>query len=402
MSSSGDPGSIDAEQFDYMAPELGADLHERLAGLRASCPVAHSAKRDGYWVVTRYADVVRVAKDWASFSSAHGVAPGTPPMPVKAIPEHVDPPLHRVYKRLINVWFTPQAVAPLEQATRALVTELIDRFIHAGRCELMSELARPFPGRAFFQLVLGAPPDEAAHVTEIVMNATALTNPDSKAAWLALIAWIERFLEKRRAEPRRNDVVDAVLHAEIEGRPITHPEVVGIVQLLLLGGLDTTAGTLGTAMIRFCEQPELFARLYAEPQRIPDAVEELLRLDGPFVAIGRTALVDVELGGEQIKAGDKVLIYWASANRDAAEFPEPERFDLDRPNNRHHVAFGSGPHACAGLNLARMNLRIAIEQLVRRLEHVTLEPTAQPIRYHSGLTRFPLTVPIVFSARRGA
>ena len=250
---------LDPKQFDHMSPELAVHLHEQLAKMRAKCPVAYSEQRGGFWVVTRYEDVQRVAKDWQTFSSAHGVSPGSSAMTVKAIPEHVDPPLHRAYKRLINVWFTPGVVAQKADATRQLVTRLIDGFVHAGQCEFMSAFARPFPGLAFFELILGAPPAEAAHVTEIVMTATDPTNPGSKAAWPLLIAWIKAFLDGRRCERRRQDVIDAVLHGDIEGRPITEEEVVGIVQLLLLGGLDTTAGTLGAAMVRMCEDPSLLA-----------------------------------------------------------------------------------------------------------------------------------------------
>lgn len=389
---------LDPEHFDHMSPTLAATLHEQLATMRATCPVAHSKQHGGFWVVTRYDDVVRVARDWETFSSAHGVSPGTSKMTVPAIPEHVDPPVQRVYKRLINVWFTPNVVATKADATRAMVRQYIDAFVDAGQCEFMEAFARPFPGRMFFELILGAPPDEVAHVNRLVMNATDPRNPDAKAAWPALIGWIETFLHKRRSEPRQRDVVDAVLHAKIEGRPITEQEVLGIVQLLLLGGLDTTAGTLAAMMLRLCEDPTLFARLRAEPARIPDAVEEMLRLEAPFIAIGRTAMLDTELGGQQIKAGDKVMIYWTAANRDPAAFPEPDRFDLDRENTKH-VAFGAGPHTCAGLSLARMNIRIALEELVSRLEQVALQPAARPIEYHSVLTRFPLAVPITFRAR---
>jgi cytochrome P450 len=398
MSATPDLDPTEAEQFDHMSPDLAAELHERLAAMRSKCPVVHSNQHGGFWVVTRYADVVRVARDWETFSSAHGVSPGSSKMTVPAIPEHIDPPLQRIYKRLINVWFTPNVVATKADATRSMVNQLIDGFLDAGQCEFMSTFARPFPGRMFFELILGAPLDEVAYVNQLVMEATDPTNPNAKAAWPGLIGWIKTFLERRRSQPRCRDVIDAVLHAQIEGRPITEEEVIGIVQLLLLGGLDTTAGTLGATMLRLCEDPALFARLRAEPQRIPDAVEEMLRLEAPFIAIGRTAMVDTELGGQQIKAGEKVLIYWTAANRDPAEFTDPDRFDLDRPNNRH-VSFGIGAHTCAGLSLARMNLRIALEELIARLDQVALQPGAAPIHFHSVLTRFPLAVPIQFTPR---
>ncbi len=147
-------------------------------------------------------------------------------------------------------------------------------------------------------------------------------NPKAKECWAALHTWIWGFVESRRSRPRRDDVVDAILHAEIEGRPVTDEEILGLILLLILGGLETTAGALGHFMIRFCQEPEIPALLRAHPERVPDAVEELLRLEGSFIAIGRTARHDAEIGGQPIKQGEKVIIYWASANRDEAEFAD--------------------------------------------------------------------------------
>ncbi|MFI5047039.1 MAG: cytochrome P450 [Acidimicrobiia bacterium] len=384
------------QHFDYLAPEVAQHLDEALSTMRSQCPVARSDAHDGYWIATRYDDVVRVAQDWQAFSSAHGVSVPENPSVAKAIPEHVDPPLHREYKRLINTYFTRQAVARYEHRTRELVTGLIDSFVERGRCDFMSEFARPFPGRAFFELVLNAPADEAARLNELSMKVSLPTSQDRAAASRAMQEWIVGFVAERRMRPSCGDVVDRVLGAEIEGRPITDDEIVAIIHLLILGGLDTTAGALGQFMIRFCREPEIPAVLRERPELVPSAVEELLRLDGPFIAIGRTAMQDVELGNRLIRAGDKVLIYWASADRDDVEFPNPNRFDLDRPANRH-VAFGAGPHRCAGSHLARMNLCIAVRQLVERLRDVRLAIDAEPIRFHSALSRSPVSVPIIYS-----
>jgi cytochrome P450 len=168
---------------------------------------------------------------------------------------------------------------------------------------------------------------------------------------------------------------------------------VGTVQLLVLGGLETTAGVLGMAMQRFCREPDIPARLRADPALISAAVEELLRLDGSFVCIGRTARTDAEISDRHVSKGDPVVMYWASANRDEAEFEGPEEFRLDRPRNRH-LAFGAGPHRCTGSNLARLNLQIAIEELLHRLSDFELQDV--PIEYHSSLNRAPLAVPITF------
>jgi cytochrome P450 len=193
-------------------------------------------------------------------------------------------------------------------------------------------------------------------------------------------------------------VVDAVIAASIDGRPITDDEIVGTVQLLILGGLETTAGALGLAMVRLCQDPRLQEKLRSDPGLIAGAVEESLRIDPSFVSVGRTAVRDAELAGQQVRAGDKVLIHWASANRDAGEFPGPDAFDLARERNRH-LAFGAGPHRCVGSSLARMNMRVAFEELLRRLHDIRLAPGAE-IRYHAGLTRSPRSVPITFTTAR--
>jgi cytochrome P450 len=381
--------------FDHLAPELAADLTGTLARMRSLCPVAHSDQYGGFWVATRYEDVLRIAQDWRTWSSAQGVSvPGTK-MVVPAIPEHLDPPLQRTFKRLINAYLTPAAVAGLEPATRQLVTRLIDGFVSSGECDFMRDFARPFPGAAFFELVLHAPPDQVSEINDLSTRASVPTSPDARACWEAMNRWIVEFVDSRRRQPRQDDIVDAILHAEIDDRPITETEILGSITLLILGGLDTTSGALGHFMIRFCRDPAIPDLLRARPDLIPAAVEELLRLEGPFIAIARTATRDTEIDGTPVKQGEKVLISWASANRDDAEFPLADEFQLDRASNRH-LAFGVGPHRCAGSNLARLNLRVALEELTQRLFKVQLTIPESSIPFHSALNRSPLSLPIRF------
>jgi cytochrome P450 len=384
--------------FDHLAPELAATLPDTMARMRELCPVARSDQHGGFWVVSRYEDALSVAQNWEAFSSAHGLGILPAKGVVRNLPVETDPPEHRVYKRLINPHFTPDAVAPWEQPTRELVTRLIDAVIEDGACEFMEAFARPLPSLAFFDLAIHAPAGDLERVARLASRSSTPNAPDARECWQGLYAWIKEFIARRRAEPPRGDVVDAVLTASVDGRPLTEDEVIGTVQLLILGGLETTAGALGLMMVRFCRQPEISALLRGRPELIPGAVQELLRLDPSFVSVGRTAVRDTELDGRQIKKGDKVLIHWASANRDDAEFGAPDDFELDRERNRH-LSFGAGPHRCAGSNLARLNLRVAIEELVRRLDDVRLQDGAQ-IRYHAGLTRSPLSVPIAFTPGR--
>jgi len=383
--------------FDYLSPALAQDLHPTLARARSRCPVAHSDQYGGYWIATSYDDVLHIAQDWQTFSSELGIGVPAPSVgaeggaPMKIYPVTVDPPLQRTFKRLINAYFTAAVVSEWETPTREIVKRLIDGFIASGRCEFMGALARPFPGLAFFNLALHAPAED---LEEVNRYATAAALPNSGDSIMKLAAWITQFVQERQRQGPRGDVVDAVMNAQIESRSITEAEVIGTILLLILGGLETTAGVLGMAMLRFCEHPEIPSMLRTHPERIPDAVEELLRLDGSFVCIGRTARHDTELRGKSIKKGEPILIYWAAANRDEHEFENPDAFDLDRTRNRH-MAFGAGPHRCAGSNLARMNLRIALEEIVSRLHGIKLQDGAE-IEFHTTFNRAPLSVPITF------
>ena len=383
--------------FDHLSPVFARELHPTLARARSLCPVAHSDQHGGFWVLTKYEDVLRVAQDWETFSSELGITvPYQPPASsMKILPVAVDPPLQRTFKRLVNAHFTPAKVGPWEEPTRVLVNQLIDAFIERGECDFMTEFARPLPGLAFFNFALHAPTDELEQVNHWATLASLTHLEESREGLMKLAGWIAKFIERRRADGPRGDVVDAVLDAEIDGRAITLQEAIGTIHLLILGGLETTAGVLGATMMRFCEHPEIPALLRARPDLIPQAVEELLRLDGSFICIGRTARHDTEINGHPVQAGERVLMYWASANRDEAEFAAPDAFDLDRERNRH-IAFGAGPHRCVGSNLARMNLRVAIGEVVRRLHDIKLQPGAD-IDFHSTFNRAPLSVPITFT-----
>jgi cytochrome P450 len=383
------------EHYDHMDPELGRHFEPTLERMRDRCPVAHSDRHGGFWVVSTYDEVLGVLQDWQTFSNAQGVAIpmrlSTPLLP----PDELDPPIQRVFKRLINAYLTPAMVAPSEGPTRELVTQLIDGFVETGECEFMAAFAQQFPRLSFFDFVLHAPSDDIARLNEWTKKLTGRLEEGYQDAQAGLAGWIDDFVERRRNEPPRGDIVDAVINADIDGRPITPEEIIGTLQLLIFGGLDTTANALGNIVIRFARQPEIAARLRSQPELIPRSIDEFLRLDAPVVSMARTATRDVELAGERICAGDKVLFSLASANHDGGEFREPEAFDLDRDSNRH-LSFGAGPHRCAGSNLARLNLRVALEEITTRLHDIRLQDGAEPIAYDTAFNRSPLAVPITF------
>lgn len=383
--------------FDHLSEELAATMPATMARMRELSPVARSEEHGGFWVATGYEEALSVAQNWGTFSSEHGLSVAGRRGVVRNLPVEVDPPAQRAFKSLITPYFTPAAVAEYEPPTRELVVRLIEEFVADGQVEFMDGFARKLPSQAFFEFAIGAPLDELDEVSRLASLSSVPNHPDAAENWRGLYAWVKGFLDRRRASEPRGDVVDAVLAAEIDGVPLTDDEKIGAVQLLILGGLETTAGTLGLVLERFCREPHIPAMLRERPELMPKAVEEALRLDSAFVSVGRTAVREDVLGGHKIAAGDKLLIHWASANRDAGEFPDPHTFDPNRSRNRH-FAFGAGPHRCAGSNLARLNIRVALEEIVARMDDIALAEGAR-IEYHAGLTRSPLSLPITFTPR---
>lgn len=385
--------------FDFTAPELRQGLYQALDHMRQQCPVTHSDAHNGYWVVTRYEDVLQVAEDWRTFSNQtyNETAAVVPLLPIT-----LDPPTHTLHRQLVSPYFTPSAMARFEEATRQQAIRLIDEFIEVGECEFMEQFARPFPGLVLFHEVIHAPAGEIAEINEMATIAGIPDHPQAAESWGGMVQWVQRFVEQRRHDGPRGDVVDAIIGGQVDGKPLSEPEITGTLVLLIMGGLETTAGALGHFFIRFADQPQIWGLLQRQPDLIPKAIEELMRLDVPFPVLQRTAAHDTEIRSQQIKKGDQLLIYLASANRDEAEVVCPEQFDLERPKNRQ-IAFGVGPHRCVGSNLARMNLRVALEELLPRLGDVAIQADAAPIEFHNAFNRAPLTVPITFTpARRTA
>lgn len=385
-----------AEHFDYLDPALPHALHPTLARMRQQCPITHSDARGGYWVLTKYDDVVRTAQDWETFSSSLGVTIPHHEIATPSIPEHIDPPLQRVYKKVLSAHLSPTVVREYQDRTREIANTLLDDFAEAGECEFMSAFAQPFPALAFFELVLGAPEDQIPHLAHLSEVVSTPGHPEYAESWDAFTDWIGDFVEDRKKSPPRGDIVEAIVNAEIEGRPVADAEIRGMIMLIILGGLETTAGVLGHVMMRFADDPTLPKLLREEPDRIPAALEELLRLDGSFVSIGRTTRHETTLGGCPVGEREKVLMWWASANRDEAVFANPDAFDLERPHYRH-LAFGVGPHRCVGSNLARLNLRVALRELTQRLADIELAVEPDQIPFHQAFNRTPRTLPIRFA-----
>src|SRR5215469_6566037 len=218
-----------AHHFDHLSADLAQALPETMARVRALCPVARSDAHDGFWVVSGYEEALSVAQNWQAFSSAHGLSVTKSATVVRNLPVEADPPEQRVYKRLVSPYFTPAAVAKWEQPTRNLVTRLIDGFIDDGTAEFMNAFARPLPSLAFFALAINAPEEDLDHVAYLASKSSTPKDPKARECWLGLYQWIKEFVARRREEEPRNDVVDAVIGATIDGRPLTQDEIIGTV-----------------------------------------------------------------------------------------------------------------------------------------------------------------------------
>ena len=363
------------DHYEPRHPDLAEHMWDVVEHLRARCPVTRSdgmfdyggQSRQGFWVLTRYADIYGVLQDWEAFSSEDQA--GGMHMP----PITIDPPLQREFRRLLNPFLTPQAVAAYEEGSRQVVTELIDGFIEEGKCDLVSQFARLFPGRMLYQVMLGIDNVEEvdrnlAWIEKMIFDPGA---PDLAEAMLAWTGWIHEFMAARRAAPPRGDIIDALLYGTVAGRPLSDGEIAGTIQILILGGFDTTAHATTATMLKLIEHPAVQQRLREHPSEISQVFDEVLRLEPPVISLSRVCRRDIEINGTKITEGDVVLLQLGGANRDPSEFEHPAQMDIDRSRNRH-VSFGSGPHRCVGSNVARLNLRVAFEEILSRLQNIRI------------------------------
>ena len=278
------------------------------------------------------------------------------------------------------------------------MTGLIDSFIETGKCDFIAQFAFPLPALSLFGMVLNAPPDELDYVGYLASKAHLPEDPDGPECWKALSEWVRTFVESRRHQPPVGDVVDAVMGGEVEGRAVTNDEVIGTIQNLILGGLETTASALGMTMIRLCEHPEIPEVLKRDPTQDPP---RLSRNSSDWMVRSSPSLApQSKRPSWEGQGSSRETRSWCTsraANRDTSEFPDPETFDPNRQNR--HLAFGAGPHRCVGSNLARMNMRIALEEIVARLDDLSIQEGTE-LHFHATSTRAPREVPICFTPGR--
>jgi hypothetical protein len=366
--------------------------------LRASCPVAATTRRGRAWLPTRYADVTAIAHDTTTFSSREvGVVAVHEEeeediLPYGLPPITSDPPLHTWTRRLLLPWFSHRRVEEYEALTRKVCTTLIDELDGADHADAAADYAQQIPVRVIAH-ILGVPEEMSDTFTGWVRDSLEFVDdPERRRRGnFGIGEFLWQKVQERKLEPG-DDLVSGLLAARVDGEPVEDSIVLGMAMLTMIAGIDTTWSAIGASLWHLATHDEDRARLVADPGLMDTAVEELLRAYAP-VTMAREVTIDTEVAGCPMQAGDKVLLSFPAANRDPTAFDRPNEVVLDREANRH-VAFGSGIHRCAGSNLARMELRVSLEEWLARIPSFHLAEGA-PVLWAGGQVRGPRSIPVV-------
>lgn len=364
--------------------------------LRSQCPVGRSEAHGGFWVVTGYPETMEIINNPEIFSSKSIIVPPFPKAS-RMVPIEVDPPDHMKYRRILARVFSPRMVTSLhEQRIRRRVNEIIDSFIETGGTDAYRSVAIPLP--AFMTTTILDLPDEdepklAGWVYKMVHE--AVENPEAAGtAAEEIYAYFGAKLEERRGNTDGEDMLSILLRADVEGESLTEEELLGFCLLLLLAGIDTTQKVIGSMLWQLGTDPDLLQDIAQHPEIIPSAVEEFLRYWAPSQP-ARVVTQDVTVGGVEMKAGDSVLMMLMAADRDSREFPDAQTFDPRRESNRH-FAFGSNVHRCLGSHIARLELKILLEEFLRRIPEFEVEDQSA-VKWAPGQVQGIMEVPLRFT-----
>jgi cholest-4-en-3-one 26-monooxygenase len=378
--------------------------HDAFRRLRAEAPVYRHPEPNGpgFWVVSRYRDVMAVSLDAKTFSSWRGGTlirdwENAEDMQMnRNIMLNMDAPQHTKYRRLVNLGFTPRMVNRLEPHLRDVANRIIDRVAERGECDFVTDIAAELPLQAIVEL-MGVPLEDRHLVFDWSNRMIGMDDPEysgtlerGRLAAMEMFMYANRLAEERKARPR-DDLVSVLMTAEVDGEKLTEPEFDAFFMLLAVAGNETTRNLTSGGMLALIEHPAQRERLLADPSLIPSAVEEMVRWVSPVMYFRRTATRDTELGGQPIREGDKVTIWYVSANRDEDVFPRADHFDVGRQPN-DHLGFGIGQHFCLGANLARLEIRIIFEELFRRLPDIELAGPVRRLRsnFINGIKSMPV------------
>jgi len=383
------------DDIDLVSGEFyGSDPHEQYAWMRANAPVYFDGK-NGVWGITRYADLKAVAKDPGTFSNAGGIRPDNGPLPMMI---DMDDPEHFRRRKLVNKGFTPRRVRDLEQKINDVCDEIIDSVCERGECDLVREVAAPLP-MVMIGDALGVEPEDRSDLLQWSDDmVSALSNSASEEAMARAgnafsnyTGYASNVIADRRRRAPQDDLMSVMVHAEVDGDSLDDDELVQESLLILVGGDETTRHVISGGMGQLLQHPDQHQKLAENRALLDSAVEEMLRWVTPIKNMARTATRDVEVQGQTIHAGEKLLLLYHSANRDESVFDDPQIFDIERSPN-DHVAFGFGTHFCLGASLARLEVKVMIDRLLTRLPDLELvgDTPLRPANFISGYESMPV------------
>jgi cytochrome P450 len=375
-------------------PEIALDIHGEefcrrnyaiYDELRETTPLTWSTEIGGFWLFTDYESVFEATRDDDLFSSANGAGIREPSLDAGILdvipPIHTDPPETAKLRQLTVKQLSPGAIKRLEPEIRAICDDLIDGFIERGECDIIGELTTPLPARVILKMLNfdeSRWPEWITYIHTLIHGAEGGADPAEVQQKVREAIGSE--LGRRAAlNTPADDMVGSILGATIDGRELTPQEKFGYVLLLLFGGMDTTSGLTGNTLVQLARHPELKQQLIDDPDLHGKATEEFLRHGSPTQGLARTVTRDTEFHGQQLREGDRVMLLWASANRDPKAFGCPADLKLDRSPNRH-MAFGVGQHRCLGSNLARTMFQVMLTEILRRLPDFTMVDD-EPLRF---------------------
>jgi len=397
-------GALTLEEIDLSDPELYAtgDPHAVWSYLREKAPVFFQKHGygPGFWAITRYDDVLRLSSDRRLSSAGGRSTVSTPAAPDAAMADVLvvtDPPKHTQLRAIVNKAFTPRVVAALEGYVQNVVDEIVDGLARRNECDFATEVAALIPFNVICEL-LGADEEDRgslAHAVGHFMESnTHIQQPARNDFQLG--RYFLDLAEQRRSEPG-NDLISLLVQAEVEGEFLSNADILALCSLLFIAGSETTMNGISGGLLAFIENPEQGIRLEENRALWPKAVEEILRFVSPVLnGMVRTATADIDVRDVTIKAGDKVTLWYPSANRDEDVFPAPFAFDIGRDPNPH-ITFGAGPHFCLGASLARLEIRITLDAVFRRLRDIEL--AGDVVRLRSNVSNAIEHLPVRFSPR---
>lgn len=384
--------------YDPFAYDIHEDPYPTYRRLRDEAPAYHNAER-GFWALSRYQDVYDAMHDWQTYSSADGVSferasAARPPMIIA-----MDPPRQVQLRKLVSKAFTPRRIALLEPTIRTLTRKYLEPLLARGSGDFIEDFSAKLP-MDVISTMLGVPDadqdmlrgwsDALLHREEGQAEVTR----EGQAGSGNLVRYFATFLAERRTRPGADDLMQALIVAELDGERLTDAEIIGFCFLLVIAGNETTTKMLGNAVTLLARHPDQRRLLAADPGKIPDAIEEVLRFDNSTQMLARTLTRDVVLHGCTMERGARLLLLLGSGNRDERIFERPDEFDIRR-TSRPHLAFGYGMHVCLGASLARLEGRVALEELHARAPEYTID-TRGLVRVHSPNVRGYARVPVMF------